>query len=253
MPGSSNTSFIPKRNPVTGDRRSSRRQVYVGTFVVQILFIASLLATAGVFVYEYRLKKVLDSEIVALNSAIGTFNEAEMQRIQAADLRLSQANTRLAYSASITSILQGIEVSVADSVQITELSIARINDQAFEVEAKIKTTSFDSVMFQRAVLDKSRTMAFAEIKDLVLQNVPPNNGAFATQLQSQSADEFAIGFQVLLAVDQSSIPHTIPSMRGGANISTFEALETETLDIPPGLEAAEDFVDQPEITNQEQI
>lgn len=252
MPGSSNTSFIPKRNPGAGEKRNSRRQVYIGTFVVQILFIASLLATAGVFVYDYRLNKALDAEIVALNTAIGTFNEAEMQRVQATDLRLTQANTRLAYSAAITTLLEAIEVSVADSVQITELVIERVSDDAFEVAAQIKTTSFDSVMFQRTILDDSRTLAFAEIKDLVLENVPPDNGAFTEQLDAQTVEEFSIGFQVLLAVDQSSIPHGIVPVDGSAP-EVPEVVDEQTADIPEGLEAAEDFVDQPETTNQEQI
>lgn len=251
MPGSSNTSFIPKRNPSGGDRRNSRRQVYVGTFVVQILFIASLLATAGVFVYEYRLNKALDAEIVALNSAIGTFNEAEMQRVQATDLRLTQANTRLAYSAAITTLLEAIEASVADSVQITELAIERVSDDSFEVAAQIKTSSFDSVIFQRTVLDDSRTLAFAEIKDLVLENVPPDNGAFDV-IEEQTVEEFAIGFQVLLAVDQANITHSIAPVDNPVilNIPTEETVATST---PIETEAATEDVEQSEATNQEQI
>jgi len=257
MPGSSNTSFIPKRNPAAGDRRSSRRQVYIGTFVVQILFIASLFATVGVFAYEYRLNKALDSEIEALYSAIGTFNEAEMQRVQAADLRLTQANTRFAYSAAITTLLEAIEVSVADSVQITELNINRMSDDAFEVQAQIKTGSFDSVLFQRTVLDNNRTLAFSEIKELVLNNVPPISGAFAQQFDTRSAEEFSIGFQVLLAVDQSSIPHTIPSLNGASAPSSFEVFETTDtsteLSVPVTDETSDNSASQSGAINQEQI
>jgi len=252
MPGSSNTSFIPKRNPATGDKRNSRRQVYVGTFVVRILFIASLLATLGVFVYEYRLNKALDAEIVALNTAIVTFNEAEMQRVQEADLRLSQANTRLAYSASIVTLLEAVEASVTDSVQITELDIARVSDEAFEVQAKIKTTSFDSVMFQRTILDSGRTLAFAEIKDLVLQNVPPDTAAFAEQLETQDTGEFAIGFQVLLAVDQANIPHTIAPIESPV-VPVSEVVSTTTEDTTVESEVDDSAAEETEGTNQEQI
>lgn len=252
MPGSSNTSFIPKRNPASGERRNSRRQVYVGTFVVQILFIASLLATIGVFAYEYQLNKALDTEIVALNTAIGTFNEAEMQRVQETDLRLSQANTRLAYSASIITLLEAIEASVADSVQITKLAATRASDEAFEVQAEIKATSFDSVLFQRTILDGGRTLAFAEIKDLVLQNVPPNTTDFAAELQTQETGEFAIGFQVLLAVDQANIPHTVKSISESVT-PTPEVIDTPTEETIVETEAAEEGVPQSEETNQEQI
>src|SRR3989338_1805562 len=244
MPGSSNTSFIPKRNPATGDKRNSRRQVYVGTFVVRILFIASLLATLGVFVYEYRLNKALDAEIVALNTAIVTFKEA--------DLRLSQANTRLAYSASIVTLLEAVEASVTDSVQITELDIARVSDEAFEVQAKIKTTSFDSVMFQRTILDSGRTLAFAEIKDLVLQNVPPDTAAFAEQLETQDTGEFAIGFQVLLAVDQANIPHTIAPIESPV-VPVSEVVSTTTEGTTVESEVDDSAAEQTEETNQEQI
>ena len=248
MPGSSNTSFIPKRNPAMGDRRGNRRQVYIGTFVVQILFIASLLATAGVFIYEYRLNKTLDTEIVALNTAIGTFNEAEMQRVQAADLRLSQANDRLAYSASVISLLESIEVAVVDSVQISELEVERVSDEAFEVQAQIRTDSFNSVLFQRAILDDSRTLAFSEIKDLVLQNVPPSGTAFTEQLDAQVIEEFSIGFKVLLAVDQANIPHQIAPVTDQATPVAASSTEvSDTSSVTETVEGGE------ESSNQEQI
>ena len=220
--------------------------------MVRILFIASLLATLGVFVYEYRLNKALDAEIVALNTAIVTFNEAEMQRVQEADLRLSQANTRLAYSASIVTLLEAVEASVTDSVQITELDIARVSDEAFEVQAKIKTTSFDSVMFQRTILDSGRTLAFAEIKDLVLQNVPPDTAAFAEQLETQDTGEFAIGFQVLLAVDQANIPHTIAPIESPV-VPVSEVVSTTTEDTTVESEVDDSAAEETEGTNQEQI
>lgn len=208
MPGSSNTSFIPKRNPAQKERQGAKRQVFVGTFVIRVLFFASLLAAIGVFVYEMQLKKNVESEILALDAAIGTFNEAEMQRVLEADARLKQAKSRFQGAASMVALLRALERSTAGSIQISQLALERITSNSYDVEADMKTETFDSVLFQRSLLEESGTFAVSEIKDLVVQTIPPNSGLYDIQVDSESLDS-GVSFKAILSVATDDVPHGV--------------------------------------------
>ena len=208
MPGSSNTSFIPKRNPAQKERQGAKRQVFVGTFIIRILFFASLIAAAGVFIYETQLKKALDAEIVALSGAIGTFNEAEMQRVLQTNARLSQAEQKFESAASVGAVLRALERAAAQSVQVTELSLERIDDTTYEVEANMKTETFDSTIFQRSLLDESGIFVVSEITDLVLVTPPPEGALYEVEV-TEGEDTSGVSFKAVLTVATDAVPHTV--------------------------------------------
>ncbi len=208
MPGSSNTSFIPKRNPAQKERQGAKRQVFVGTFIIRILFFASLLAAAGVFIYEMQLKKNVENEILALDAAIGTFNEAEMQRILQADARLKQADGRFQSAASMTALLRALERATVGSIQISQLALERISSNSYDVEADMKTETFDSVLFQRSLLEESGTFAVSEIKDLVVQTLPPNSALYDIEVDPEQTDT-GVSFKAILSVATDDVPHGV--------------------------------------------
>ncbi len=208
MPGSSNTSFIPKRNPTHNNRQSTKQHVFLGSFIIKILFFASLIAAVGVFAYETKLNSDLENEIVKLDNAISSFNEADMERVQKMDLRLNQAKQRLQYSASIVSLLLALEKSTSASIQITSFSLERTDDETFEIEADMETGSFDSVLFQREVLESGDIIEISDLKDLTLQNVPPDNGLYVSISDDEKGDkEVSVSFRAILGVDTEKIPH----------------------------------------------
>ena len=100
-----------------------------------------MVAAGSVYAYESKLNTNLGDEIFKLNNAISTFNETEMSRVLAFDNRLSEVNYRVAHAASVVSLLQAIENSTVDDVQITQLNIERQDDNNFTVEASLKTPS----------------------------------------------------------------------------------------------------------------
>ncbi len=207
MPGSPNTSFIPKRNPAHSDKRSSKKTLYLGSFFVKVIFVAALLATVAVFLYERNIKSALDAEIIALNDSIATFNEADMQRVLEMDLRLSQMNYRLEHTASIASLLTAIGEATIESAQIEAFELERVTDATFEVDVAIKTGSFDSVIFQRKLFTNNDKLSISELKDVQLQNVPPNNSLFAGEVNS-GEEEVRVSFRAMLSVEADKIPHS---------------------------------------------
>lgn len=206
MPGSSSTSFIPKRNPARKERQGVKRKIFFGSFIIRILFFAVLLSAAGVYFYKKSLKSELDSQVVAFNSAIAEFNVPKMEEVLAMDLRLAQANDRLAHSASIVSLLKSFEDSTVQTSQVRKFSLNRTNDASFEVEADIKTSSFDSVMFQRSAYENSSTLAVTEIDDLILSNVPPQSALYEGVAGTEEG-VMSVAFTAVLSVNPDNIHH----------------------------------------------
>jgi hypothetical protein len=200
MPGSSNASFIPKRTTGQRERQTARRQVYVGTFIVRILFFAALIAVGSVYAYESKLKSDLNKEIAALGSAINSFNEAEMQRVTSADLRLAQVAYRLDHTVSILAVLKAIENSTVASAQVSRLSVKRSDDKTLELESQMSTPSFDSALFQKGILENSNTLAVSSIEDLTLEQSEDRNG---------NPLEPKIAFNAVLSIDSELVPHTV--------------------------------------------
>jgi hypothetical protein len=205
MPGSSNTSFIPKKNGAQRDRQTGGRQIYVGTLIVRILFVASLLAVAGVYAYEYSLSEDLDAEVTALNTAIATFNDAEMQRVVSTDKRLAQVSNLMGHTFSVAALLKAIEDSTAESVQITQLTVTRDVKNNIEIESELDTASFDSALFQKNILKKSDTLSILEITDLQLKDADREK---EEEGEVVSDEETRIAFKATLAVDIAKVPHT---------------------------------------------
>lgn len=218
MPGSSNTSFIPKRNPAQKERQGAKRQVFVGTFIIRILFFATLLAAAGVFIYEMQLKKALEAEIVALDGAITTFNEAEMQRVLDTNDRLEQAKIRFSNTASMSALLTALERSTVGSVQVSQLALERTEDNSYEVEADMKTETFDSVLFQRSLLEDSDTFVVSEITDLVVKTIPPEGALYEVEVVEGEDQDEGVSFKAVLSVATQVVPHTIPAIRTTAPV-----------------------------------
>lgn len=214
MPESTNTSFIPKRNPNRNSRINAPQRVFIGVLIARIFFFAVLLATLSVFLYERMLKNELDSEVVALNNAIASFSEVEMQRILDVDTRLFQVNNRLAHTVSIFSLFDSLEKATLGSIQIQNLEFKRENDTTLTMKAEMKTDSFDSVLFQRGVLERNDKLVINEIEDLTISSQPKNQPANSrvTVVGGQPEDLNVI-FKASMSIDASKIPHMTPEER----------------------------------------
>lgn len=253
-PTNNNTSFIPKRNPAKNERREVRRQLFVGTFIIKIIFFASLIASAGVYLYERSLQSKLDTEISSLNAAIGSFNEAEMNRVFETNQRLKQTRQRLEHTASIVTLLEAFQKSIVDSSEVSQLSLERVSDASYEVESSMKAGSFDSVMFQRKIMEDNPTLVITDIKDVTLQNVPPDNGLYDTDNDKDGAGEVSVLFKILLSADAENISHKAVPI--SEQLETDFTGEVSTPSSPESEVEAETEMVQPqavEETNQEQI
>lgn len=130
---------------------------------------ATLLSSGGVYLYAQYINGQLDSEIESLNAEIGSFSQADMERVTQFDLRLTQAKDRLDNSVSVASIFEALQSATIDTVQIESLTMEREGDEQFVVDALVQTNSFDSTIFQRGVFMRNETIQTVDISEV--QNV----------------------------------------------------------------------------------
>ena len=220
MPESS-TSFIPKRNPIKKVRRSAARPVFVGTLLIRAFFFAVLIATLIVFVYDNRLTSQLNQEIINLDNAIASFSEVDMQQVLDTNDRLEQASERLQYSTSIASIFEALEIATIQTVQIERLELERVDDSEIKIVAKMKTGTFDSIIFQRGVLERNDKLIVSNIEDLVINNSPENEEGLNDNISF-------IGFKANLSILTESIPHETVAGNQSSNPQATEAVTEES-------------------------
>lgn len=243
MPGSSNnSSFIPKRGASKRKRKVRKGNIYVLTIVASIILTATLLASAGIYLYQQYINNQLQNEITQMNAAVSGFKEADMQRVQEFDVRLRQANQRLNNNASVAAILDSIEASVIDTVRLSGLSVTRNLDDNFIVNADIQTDTFDSTIFQRGIFVRGDVIDIVEVSDVNLTEV--SSAEPGTDLQQ------SVTFSAKLSVPISAVLYQ-PSAQTETFVPTPPVLPVTSEGEVDDVDATDDS--DSEVNNQDDI
>jgi hypothetical protein len=225
MGGSSdNNSFIPKRGPATRTRRSGSRQIYIFTLVSYVLFFATLVAVAGVFLYERYIDQQLENEVAALNEEIDRFREADMDTARSFNSRLDHAEERLSAAVSLPTLLTMIENTTAETAQVRSLEINRLNDEALSVALTVETDTFDSSLFQREFYEQDMRIDRIALEQVTIE--PGNSEAGDGSLET------TVSFNASLAVSATAIPlevipTTVPPVAVPSGTSTPDISEDD--------------------------
>lgn len=173
---------------------------------------ATLLASGGVYLYAQHTSSQLDMAIGELNSEIGSFSQADMERVTQFNSRLLQAKDRLENSVSVTSVFEALQAATIDTVQINSLTMEREEDERFVIEADVETDSFDSTIFQRGVFLRNGTIQEVDILDV--QNAIATEGGETPQ---ESTSRPIISFRAILG---------IPLEEVSANPQSYQSTQT---------------------------
>lgn len=227
MPGSSNTSFIPKRSPNSRpERSSSPKQIFIGTFLVQVLFFAVLIAAAAVFFYQRHLNGQLNTAVANFKAATDTYQSdgEKLQAITTMDGRLIQASNLLKNSVSVSTLLSSLEQAIAEPIQVTKLDYSLTDKGKLSLEAEIVTDSFDSTIFQRSLFTGGELFQDTTLDDVTISTTISNPKDKKTEDINTKAGE--IKFKAIINIDPKavkSIPVFIPVKE-----STFETASSTT-------------------------
>lgn len=205
MPDSKNSSFIPKAGPVGRRRTNASKQVYIFTLISYVLIFATMIASAGTFMFKMSKEKLLNETHVRLYNNISIFNDASFQEVISFDRYLKQAKNRIDNSVSIVSIFDALEASTIDTVQIESLNLERELDEKIILSATIKTDSFDSTLFQREVYGTNQVIKNPLIEKLDTSGIDKST----TDGASDDEDvESRVSFDTTLEIPLLSIPYT---------------------------------------------
>lgn len=197
MPNTPNASFIPKQGPVRQIKRTATRQIHVFTVVSYVAFVATLISSLGVFLYNRHLDNQLQSEVEKLSGAIGGFSDSDMLRVREFNVRLRQAHARINQSVSLVSIFEALEVATAKSVVLTDLIIKREEDSNFKLTAKVSSNSFDSSLFQRGLYERNTIIKDVSVSDLTIAKATPDDPISG------------VSFVAKIIVPLQTIPYTV--------------------------------------------
>lgn len=246
MPDPSNNSFIPKRGPASHSKRGTgSRRVYIFSIISYVLMFATLLAAGGMFMYTKVLDKQLNEEVAALNTEIGSFSKANMQKVLDFNERLEQASSRLNTSVSMVSIFRALEAATIDTVMIDDLVMQRDKDDKYILTASIYTDSFDSTIFQRGEFQRNQT-----ITSVVLSSVNAAAGGAAKENVETTGTDPLVTFSATLEIPVSAVPYD-PSVQ--SSVPTFIGPPVTDLEIPEEEDESPEAVSDVEANNEETI
>lgn len=238
MPGSSNSSFIPKHTSNKAERKNTPRQLFIGTILVRVFFFAVLIASVGVFAYERKLSSELSTEIDAFKTATQAFESEEknVQAVLSMDKRLIQAKDRFMNSLSFVALLDVLDKTTIRTVELDSLEIEKKSDTEITMTAEVVTDNFDSVMFQRSVYEANDLLKITQFEEVTVSEGGATAGAVTPASLSISVanpTESTVTFKATMAIDPKLIPvvmerASITSPDSGAVINTSSETATTT-------------------------
>jgi hypothetical protein len=173
MPESPSSSFIPKRGP--GQKPAAKR---AGNFVLlsmvsYALFVSAPLASAAVFIYERHAQNQFNKAVVALDEAIVSFKEEDLERVSAFNDRLTQSKRLLGSHVSVVSLLKTLESATAETVTFKNLDITRTDAATISVAGLLSTPALDGAHFQRSTYSASDIIKSPSFTDVLIVPADP--------------------------------------------------------------------------------
>jgi hypothetical protein len=162
------SSFIPKRNPGNKSKPTRRYNFFILSILSYALFVAAPLASAGVFIYDRQADIKFSQAVRTLKTEIETFSEADLARVVDFDERLQASGALLDSHVSLLSIFSILESATAGTVQFTDLKIERTDKNSLTVDASLRTSALDGVLFQRTEYKAKNNIASSSLSDITL-------------------------------------------------------------------------------------
>lgn len=217
MEGSSSSSFIPKQNP-RRSRRAGGKRVYFFTLVSYVVFVASLIAAIGVFIYQQYVTTQLAKEVEALSMEVARFNEADMSRIKEFDARLEKAQERLDYTVDMGKVFGALEDTIVETARISALDLERVGDSNFSLTATIGTEDLGSAISQREAYEQNASINQVALENISIAGSGADVSAENVTLTAQINVPLADVLYEVLAVDSFPVPES------------FDPVETDVID-----------------------
>lgn len=176
-----NTSFIPKKSlqaDVSGGGSSGkivgRRDVYgPGFYLALLIFIASVLAAAGIFGYTTIIQNTVDKKITTLENQKKLFSEENIAMLVRAESHINNARKILNSHVAVTEFFKELERITLRRVQYMELIFTAVpgTDSRFSVTGF--SENFQNVALQTTEYRNSPSLSFPIVRNLERTEIGP--------------------------------------------------------------------------------
>ena len=157
-------SFIPKRSL---DTSASRGPGFGLFFLIALLvFVASLVAAGGAFLYQQYLNKSLADKKASLDLAQGAYDPATIQELVRLDERIKQAQTLLNNHAAVSPVFAFLSNQTLEHVAFSSFDFSLQGDGSAKISMAGQADSFSTVALQSDQFGASKLL-----KDVVFSGI----------------------------------------------------------------------------------
>lgn len=178
MPNSTkfNTSFIPKQSAMQprggkGKKKRTSRMTSVGMRVLSvvglIVFLGSILAAGGSYLYQLWLEQSIDEKSTALAEARESFDPQLIQELNRVDSRFQTAQKLLNQHVAFSEFFEVLEENTVENVQFESFSYQIESDTAV-ISMEGRAQSFNTVSVQADRFERADGIENPMFTDLAL-------------------------------------------------------------------------------------
>jgi hypothetical protein len=158
------TSFIPKK-PLVENRGGTGLLMLIAV----LIFVVSLLAAGGAFLYGQYLNRAIADKDSSLKKAEGAFDTSSIRDLERLDIRLSEGRTLIQNHLAPSGVFTFLSASTLERVQFTSMTL----DIAPDGNAKLGLTGVaDS--FSSLALQSDQFSAAKVLRDVVFSDIATN-------------------------------------------------------------------------------
>ncbi len=149
-------SFIPKKSLDNSARGSSG----VGLFflLALLIFIASIVAAGGSFLYQQYLNKTLNDKKTSLDRAQGAYEPGTIQDLLRMDQRITQAKILLTKHVAPSAIFSYLSTQTLENVSFRSFAFTLGSDGGAKISMSGTASSFATVALQSDQLGASKML-----------------------------------------------------------------------------------------------
>jgi len=197
-------SFIPQQAP-SRPSKVRRRRIYVLSYVVYTIFTGVVLTTIGVFFWSWQVHSALATQQATLAEERTKFDQSDIIEVLEIESLLSLVEYLLDNQPAVSRLLDAIEETTVQSVQLREFTVEHIATEDDTPHSTVKLTytgvadSFNTVLAQRNVMESNELLRKADIKEVAYGE---------TESESAESVSAPVTYQVSLELPVSDIAFT---------------------------------------------
>lgn len=150
------TSFIPKGS-LEVQRKKSATQSSIGLVnaIASIILIGTILAAAGMFLFERFVERSIDSKTESLDRARAAFEPKTIEELLRLDTRLTLGKELLVNHLAPSYVFDELEAITLKSVRFRDFTFRETTPGAFDVSMAGEARSFNALALQSDAFGKS--------------------------------------------------------------------------------------------------